>query len=365
MIKMEEENKNFEEDNPKETPTENNSPAINNPPAVPEVKMDFLKKIPKHNWAISSYVLGLLSIVLIIMLVRGGDIGLTGKTINENQINKFINTQLLRDGDATIENIKQESGIYIATVNLDGEMLPLYFTKDGNFITQGRELMPISGDGETPTPTTPEPQDVPKSDKPEVEVFIMSHCPFGTQIEKGIIPVVKTLGDKIDFKLKFVYFVMHGEVEAMEQLNQYCIQEEQNDKLIPYLECFLKEGDGEACLTEVGIDRAKLSACTARTDSEFEITQNLENKAAWLSGRFPLFNIHKTENDLYEVGGSPTLVINGVKASSARDPASLLSTICNAFNEAPEECEIELSSEVPSSGFGYEAGSGSSSGSCG
>ena len=37
----------------------------------------------------------------------------------------------------------------------------------------------------------------PKKEKPEVELFVMSHCPFGTQIEKGMLPVARLLGDKI------------------------------------------------------------------------------------------------------------------------------------------------------------------------
>ena len=84
--------------------------------------------------------------------------------------------------------------------------------------------------------------EVKKNDKPTVELFVMSHCPYGTQIEKGIIPAIEALGDKVDFNLKFCSYAMHGEQELREELNQYCIQKEQKDKLLPYLKCFLKEG---------------------------------------------------------------------------------------------------------------------------
>ena len=63
-------------------------------------------------------------------------------------------------------------------------------------------------------------------------------------------------------------------------------------------------------------------------------------------------------NDQYGISGSPGLVINGVKANSARDPASFLSTICGAFNEVPGACDEELSSESYSPGFGYTTSSG-------
>jgi len=73
-----------------------------------------------------------------------------------------------------------------------------------------------------------------KKDVPEVELFVMSHCPYGTQMEKGILPVVELLGDKIDFKIRFVYYAMHGEKEVNEEARQYCIQKEQKDKFISY-----------------------------------------------------------------------------------------------------------------------------------
>jgi hypothetical protein len=142
-----------------------------------------------------------------------------------------------------------------------------------------------------------------------------------------------------------------GEVE--EQTNQYCIQQEQNDKFWDYLTCFLEEGDGASCLDSVGIDKAMLSSCYARTDESFDITKNLEDQSSWLSGRFPLFNIHKDLNDQYGVQGSPTLVINGQVVQVGRDSASLLNAVCASFNDAPELCSTELSSAQPSPGFGF------------
>ena len=137
----------------------------------------------------------------------------------------------------------------------------------------------------------------------------------------------------------------------MEQLNQHCIKTEESDKLIPYLKCFLKEGDGEGCLTETGIDEAKLEACTEKVDAEFKITESLEDESTWSGGRFPPFLINDAECKEYGV-------------SSARSPAAYLATICGAFNEAPEECDEELSTANPSSGFGYEESDNLGTGTC-
>jgi len=192
-----------------------------------------------------------------------------------------------------------------------------------------------------------------KKDKPEVELFVMSHCPYGTQIEKGFIPVVEALGNKINFTVKFCDYAMHGEKELDEELQQYCIQKEQNSKFIDYLKCFLKEGKSDECMTSVGIDKAKLSACITVADDTYKVTKNFEDKTTW-NGNFPTFNIFKTEVDQYDVQGSPTLVINGVVASSARDPANLLDAVCTGFKVKPAECNVELSSESPTPGFGFE-----------
>ncbi len=209
---------------------------------------------------------------------------------------------------------------------------------------------------------------MPKKEKPEVELFVMSHCPYGTQMEKGILPVAELLGDKIDFTVKFCSYAMHDKTELDEQLNQYCVQKEFSDKYLEYLRCFLKEGKSDECITEVGIDKEKLGSCIQQADSAYKITENYNDKSTWLNGRFPIFDIHKKENEKYGITGSPGLVINGVVASVGRDPASLLDAICLGFKEKPDECNEKLSSSTPNPGFGFSGSvnpdSSAASGTC-
>ncbi|MBD3355458.1 hypothetical protein GF361_05790 [Candidatus Woesearchaeota archaeon] len=203
-----------------------------------------------------------------------------------------------------------------------------------------------------------------KKEIPEVEAFVMSHCPYGTQIEKGLIPVIELLGNKADIQIRFCDYAMHGEKELDEQVRQYCIQEEQNDKYLDYLKCFLKDGDSETCVEETEIDKTKLSTCIGITDAKYKVTENFEDKSTW-KGNFPTFNIFKEEVEEYGVRGSPTLVINGVTASTGRDPASLLDAVCTGFKEKPEECDEELSSANPSAGFGFEESDSATTATCG
>ena len=194
---------------------------------------------------------------------------------------------------------------------------------------------------------------MPKKEKPEVELFVMAYCPFGIQSEKGILPVLSLLGDKINFSVKFCTYAMHGKKELDEQLLQYCIQKEQRDKYLDYLACFLKEGKTEECLNETGIDRKELDSCIEKTDTEFNITENYKNRSTWLGGRFPRFDVYKESNEKYGIRGSPGLVINGVLANPGRDPESLLNAICLGFKDKPAECSERLSSSTPSPGFGF------------
>ncbi|PLW80526.1 hypothetical protein C0585_02410 [Candidatus Woesearchaeota archaeon] len=209
---------------------------------------------------------------------------------------------------------------------------------------------------------------IPQTEKPEVELFVMSHCPYGTQSEKGMLPAALALGDSIDFKIRFVYYAMHGEKEIYEQLNQYCIQEEQPEVYLDYLACFLKDETGsEACMAETGVDVEKMNTCAQAADEEFGITTSFEDQASWLSGRFPLFNTDKELNEQYGVGGSPTLIINGRSSSAGRDAQSYLTAICEAFTEEarPDACDSTLDSSQPSAGFGYGTAAAATAAGCG
>ena len=311
------------------------------------------------------------SVVLILVLVGLLFIpnSFTGKSISETEAGEQMVEYLngLVGGGVELIDVEDKESLYEITVLYQNQEIPVFMTKDGEYFIQGADKMTedeevVVDDNTTQQQTT---TDVPKTDKPVVELFVMSHCPYGTQAEKGIIPVVKLLKDKIDFKIRFVYYAMHGDTEIYEQLNQYCIQKEQEDKYLDYLECFLEEGEGEACLAEVGIDTTALETCTSAADEEFNVTGLFEDKSSWLSGYYPLFNVDKDLNSKYNIGGSPTLIVNGVETKAGRDSASYLQGVCNAFNEQPEECSEELSSTSPSPGFGYEGTGSDTTATCG
>jgi len=297
----------------------------------------------KNPWMISSIILGIIVIVLLVIWVSGvsNPIAGTGNVIAgedaADKIIEYLNTRA--GGGVEFVSFGDLGSLYEIIVEFEGQEIPVFITKDGEYFIQG--AVPLGEVTDTPIPQpTPPPVDVPKSDKPQVELFVMTHCPYGTQAEKGFVPVLEALGDKIDGSIKFVHYFLH-DPENDETPIQICLREEQPDKYLDYLKCFLEDGDSDRCLEETKIDQTKLNKCI------------VDNYAGFYQADSGL-------SEGYGVKGSPTLVINGQIANSGRSSSAYLDTICNAFNEAPEECNLELDSTSPNPGFGYSASEGGS-----
>ncbi|MBU1136522.1 MAG: hypothetical protein KJ559_03365 [Nanoarchaeota archaeon] len=303
-------------------------------------KKDLTEKLRENPWVVSTVVLGIICLILLITSLNSG---ITGNIVSEKQAGENLLSFAKAQGvNFQITEIKDNFNLYEVMGSIDGEILSVYITKDGKNLVQG--LTPLSITQENVRQT---PQEIKKSDKPVVELFVMTHCPYGTQAEKGIIPVFELLGNKINSDIRFVHYFMHGDVEEQETNNQVCIREEQNEKYLSYMRCFLEAGETESCLAKSGINKAKLEKCISeKAETYYGVDSGLSNQ--------------------YGVGGSPTLVINNQIVDSGRSSAAYLNTICSAFNKAPEECSNTMSSENPSPMWGWSASgnTASSGGSC-
>ncbi len=281
----------------------------------------------------------------------------------------FINTYLVKSGGVTLKSVEEEFGLYKVTTEYQGKEIPVYVTKDGRYFVQIQGVVDLDNPPETNQneQQTQQPQQtVPKADRPKVNLFVMSYCPYGLQMEKAMLPVMKLLGSEADISINWVQYAMHGKKEIDENTRQYCIQKEQGDKYLDYLTCFVQSGDAQKCISEAGIDENSLQSCIERTDEEFNITGFYEDRSTYL-GRFPQYPVDAKMAQQYGVRGSPTLIINGQQVSVNRSPEDVKKVICSAFNNPPEECNQTLSSSAESPGIGplgQESASGSSS-SCG
>ena len=256
----------------------------------------------------------------------------------------FINNNLLPSNiKATVKSAVLEGNVYKISLNVSGKDYTSYMTRDGSkFFQSGLDTATYAqenaanqaADNQAPAPAQQNQNtNAPKSDKPKVELFVMTYCPYGLQAEKGILPAFTALGNKIDASVKFVHYFLHGDKEEQETYTQACIRDQQTAKYNNYLQCFIAEGDSAQCQTSAGIDQAKLTGCLASKSKE-------------------IYQADSALSQGYGVQGSPTLVINGAQSNAGRDSASYLAGICAAFNNAPAECAKQLSSASPAAGFG-------------
>jgi len=312
--------------------------------------------IPRVNvWMVTTLVL---AILLAVFYLRGfsatGMFVLTSQQASTKAID-FINNNLIQTGSVSLVSVEDMSGLYKVTTSYQGQEIPVYITKDGSYLFVSQ---PIST-GETETTTTTQPEETPKTDKPSVELFVMSFCPYGVQAENLMKPVVDLLGSKADIKVRFITNVqgttadsvqsLHGLTEAQEDLRQACIMKNYDQKTYwNYLmeidnSCYGKIDTKDstaldtcwnAAATKVGIDAAKIETCSSGSEG---------------------INLLKADEQLtekYGVTGSPTLVINGVTYSGARSSEAFKQAICNAFNTAPSECSQTLSGSTGAAASG-------------
>lgn len=343
---------------------------------ISEVSRDVEKRVSTSSKEVHKYF-GLLVVGFVLGILLGAfflnnsmQVSMAPEKAGQKAV-EWISDYFTSQGEAVnvelINATETEEGVYELLIKLsgaEGEVeQSFYISKDGTLFGDVRAAIPTGRVIEFQTMTEEEEEEVStgitKSDRPNVKLFIMSYCPYGLQAQKAYMPVYDLLKEKADITVNFVDYAMHGKQEIDENLRQYCIQLEQENKYSAYAICFAtsSSGDYEGCLASTGIDIVKMSNCIERIDAEYNITNMYNDKDTWASGYYPLFNVEADLNTLYGVRGSPTFVINDQVVSLTRSPEAIKEAICSAFNTPPEECEQVLSETATSAGFGGGTGS--------
>ena len=289
----------------------------------------------------------------------------------------YLNNNLLPEElSASLISAVEKENVIKLIFSISDQEYSSYVTKNGDlFFAEGIDL------NEEIVQAQEAQGEITKSERPDVSIFVMSYCPFGLQAQKVFLPVNELLGDKANIDIRFVNYIMHGKEEIDENLRQYCIQKEQEEKYNDYLKCFIEDGDFESCLVSTNINQNKMNDCIVGADQSYNIYSQYEDQNTWLRGLYPRFDIELDLNEQYGVGGSPTLVINGAVISVSqeycpegkecvvipgmqRTPEEYKRIICQAFINKPEECSQVLSADSFSAGFGLEISDGPSNASC-
>lgn len=261
-----------------------------------------------------------------------------GQAEASKKIENFVNENLVDLGtDVSMKDVFQESGLYKATVTIKGKDYTMYLTKDGKiFFPQGM-------DTDMKEKKEAAAKDIPKSDKPEVDLYVMSFCPFGNKAEDTLKSVYGLLKDKVDFNFRYIVSTsgedvqsLHGAKEVAQDEREACaLKQYGKDKWMDFVtyvntNCGSDGSCWEAGSKSLGMDSAAISACV-----------NSEGTA--------LMKMNEQDSNSAGASGSPTMTINGVETETVYqygNSEAYKQAICSAFNTAPSECSEVLSSNT-------------------
>ncbi len=288
----------------------------------------------------------------------------SGPTLPKDAISKKIVEVVGKSvGDpkqVVIKKIEKIASLYKISLSVMGQDYESYATLDGKYLfPQKIDLNP------------PKPKKIPQSQKPEVDLFVMSYCPFGNQAEQLIMPLQKTLGSKANFNLRYIiysnyssghpeycldkenkYCSMHGVQEVRQDIRELCVQKYQKDKLWDFVKEMNENSTSkntdekwEEIAQKLGIDINKIKSCQEKEGSKL-----LDKEIALTNKEYPVqdpsqYNSKTTS----KISGSPTLVINGVIYDGNRSTEAYQEAICNAFVTAPPECQEKVSNSTTQS----------------
>ena len=109
--------------------------------------------------------------------------------------------------------------------------------------------------------------------KAVMEMFVMSQCPYGVEVENAIAPIVKQLGGALEVQIQFIgdgkvgeFTSMHGPSEVRGDIAQLCVAKHAPEKLIDVLLCQNEDmkavdNNWKECSTKNGAELAPIEAC--------------------------------------------------------------------------------------------------------
>jgi len=315
-------------------------------------------------WKMSTLAL---FIALILVIFQPGLIGrfaqplpaLSAEEVAQRCID-YINTNLVQPGTrATLVSVEEVDGLYKIVTSYQGRQIDVYATQDGKLMfLQAFDLtQPI----EVPAPAIE--FDAPDAERPQVDLFVMSFCPFGNVAEDAMLPVVDLLADHADFRLRFIVNVntqpgvrsleiqtaegvfyidsLHGANEAWQDAIEVCVQQYYDAR---EFWSFVSDVNNEC--TPIYRDLEQLNECwqTLATEHGFDV-QRIESCAESMEV-IDLFREDESLAEQWGVRGSPTLIINGARYQGDRSPEAFKQAVCSGFLTTPTECEQSLSAEV-------------------
>jgi len=321
-----------------------------------------MKKILKNKWIIISLIL--LIILLASLVTQGfGFKKLFRPSANDLAVKAidYINANVLT-GNTTATLVASQwldNGLCKFSLSINGQKYDSYISSDGQFLfpdtfnMKEAEEQKAKKKADQEDKTRPTVQEMPKTDKPDVKLFVMAFCPYGNQAEDLMKPVNDLLGNQADINLNYViydhyaqrmgakaedyclsteekYCSMHGIGELNQDVREICISKYQPDKLWNFVEKINQKTNAH------NVDDKWI---TIARDLKIDIKKiiNCQNNEAE-----QLLAEEKKLNEKYGVKGSPTLIINDTEYQGERSSEGYKQAICQAFVNPPQECAVSL-----------------------
>ena len=176
---------------------------------------------------------------------------------------------------------------------------------------------------------------VKQGDRVKVEFYVMSKCPFGTQVEKAIKPVLDEIGDSVDFHLDYIvneangtFTALHGQPEVDGNILQLCaIKHYPNPReYMKFIECQNQSmrqipTGWERCAEQAGLAKDKIDSCFKGEEGKTLLRASM-----------------KRAKDA-KAQGSPTIYIGGESYQGGRSKNDFMRAICGQMKSGkPDAC---------------------------
>ncbi len=163
---------------------------------------------------------------------------------------------------------------------------------------------------------------IPKRERPEIILGVMSFCPFGNEAENRLLNLLDKYikENKIDFKIVYIiskvcnnktldcFSSLHGKEELLQDIREYCVYKKYG---FEKWKDFVLEVNKECSLSDLNTCWKEVAKKVGLNVSEIE--ECVKNKGYEIAEE--LYNLSRK----YDISASPTLIINGVKIEGLRN----------------------------------------------
>jgi hypothetical protein len=179
-------------------------------------------------------------------------------------------------------------------------------------------------------------KDAEPKEKVNLTFHVMSKCPYGAQVIKGIKPVLDKLGKAVDFEIYYIgnekdgkWMPMHGEKGLKGDKLSVCTKKHLPEKYMDVLVCmangFREIPDNfDSCAQELKIDGEKIKQCAEGEEGTNLVVESYK------------YSIEK------QARGCPTIFLAGEAYQKGRGETDFMREICSNFKTAKPATCLEI-----------------------